>query len=276
MKSVLITGASRGIGESAAKRLAASGWQVFAGVRDHSDGRSDGSGHVVQLDVSSEQSIAAARDQVAYHTEGRLDALVNNAGIPVAGAVETIAVEDFRRLIETNLIGQFAVTKAFLPLVRAAKGRIVFIGSLGGRVAFPYASPYHASKFGLEGLAESLRAEMRPLGVDVALIEPASMDTDIWGKGRTELTKVRSSLTAEQAEVYGDALAGFDERLASAGEGAEHPDEVAEAIERALTAASPDDRYLVGHGARALTLLEPLVPSAVFDRLKQRLTASGG
>jgi NAD(P)-dependent dehydrogenase (short-subunit alcohol dehydrogenase family) len=276
MKSVLITGASSGIGKSAAQRLAGAGWQVFAGVRDPSESGSNGSGHVVQLDVTSAGSIAAALEVVAERGGGRLDALVNNAGIPVAGAVETIAVEDFRRLIETNLIGQFAVTRAFLPLIRAAKGRIVFIGSLGGRVAFPYASPYLASKFGVEGFAESLRAEMHPLGVDVSVIEPASMDTDIWGKGRAELAKVRSSLTAEQAEVYGDALAGFDERLASAGEGAEDPDTVAEAVEEALTAASPDDRYLVGRGARALTLLEPVVPGALFDKLKQRLSASGG
>src|SRR5688572_30202274 len=275
MKTVLVTGASSGIGESAARRLAGAGWQVFAGMRDRSDGCSDGAGHVLQLDVTSEQSIAAAREEVAERAHGRLDALVNNAGIPVAGPVETIAVEDFRRLIETNLIGQFAVTQAFLPLLRAAKGRIVFIGSLGGRVAFPYASPYHASKFGLEGFAESLRAEMRPFGVDVSVIEPASMDTDIWSKGRAELTKARRALTGEQAEVYGDALTGFDERLASAGEDAEDPDKVAEAIEQALTAGGPDDRYLVGRGARALTLLEPIVPTALFDRIKQRLSASG-
>ena len=127
---------------------------------------------------------------------------VNNAGIPVTGAVETIPVEDFRALIETNLIGQFAVTKAFLPLI-TAPGRVVFVGSLGGRVAFPYASAYHASKFGIEGLAESLRSEMRPFGVEVSVIEPSSMATEIWGKGPEHLSKVRAGLTAEQADAYG-------------------------------------------------------------------------
>jgi len=182
-------------------------------------------------------------------------------------------VDDFRALIETNLIGQFAVTKAFLPLIRQARGRIVFVGSLGGRVAFPYASAYHASKFGIEGLAESLRAEMRPLGVEVSVIEPAAMTTEIWGKGREQLAAVRASLTPEQREVYGEALEGFDRSLASADEDSDDPAEVAEAIEKALTASSPDDRYVVGRGARSLTVLEPLLPSALFDRVKRRVAA---
>ena len=270
--SVLITGASTGIGQSTAMRLAEQGWRVFAGVRDPA-GVQVGGAEVVELDVTSSDSISRALAHVRERTGGRLDALVNNAGIPVAGAVETIPVEDFRALIETNLIGAFAVTKAFLPLVRGARGRIVFVGSLGGRVAFPYASAYHASKFGIEGLAESLRSEMRPLGVGVSVIEPATMATEIWGKGREQLSAVRASLTPEQREVYGEALEGFDQTLASADEDGEDPGEVAETIEKALTAKSPDDRYLVGRGARAVTLLEPLLPSAVFDRVKRRVAS---
>jgi NAD(P)-dependent dehydrogenase (short-subunit alcohol dehydrogenase family) len=272
--SVLITGASTGIGHSTATRLAEAGWRVFAGVRDTAGARLEGV-EVVELDVTSADSIASALAHVGERTGGRLDALVNNAGIPVAGAVETVPVEDFRELIETNLIGSFAVTKAFLPLVRHARGRIVFVGSLGGRVAFPYASAYHASKFGIEGLAESLRSEMRPLGVSVSVIEPATMATEIWGKGREQLSAVRASLTAEQREVYGEALEGFDRTLASADDDGEDPSEVAETIEKALTASSPHDRYLVGRGARAVTLLEPLLPSAVFDRVKKRVAAAG-
>jgi NAD(P)-dependent dehydrogenase (short-subunit alcohol dehydrogenase family) len=198
---------------------------------------------------------------------------VNNAGIPVAGAVETIPTDDFRELIETNLIGSFAVTKAFLPLVRAAHGRIVFVGSLGGRVAFPYASAYHASKFGIEGFAESLRAEMRPLDVHVSVIEPATMQTEIWGKGREHLTRVRESLTPDQEQVYGEALAAFDDKLASADSSGDDPELVAERIEQALTAAHPDERYLVGRGAGTLTLLETVLPPALFDRVKQRVTS---
>ena len=272
--SVLITGASTGIGQSTATRLAGEGWRVFAGVRDPASAQLEGV-EVIELDVTSADSIASALEHVRERTGGRLDALVNNAGIPVAGAVETVPVEDFRALIETNLIGSFAVTRAFLPLVRHARGRIVFVGSLGGRVAFPYASAYHASKFGIEGLAESLRSEMRPLHVSVSVIEPATMATEIWGKGREQLAAVRASLTPEQREVYGEALESFDQTLASADEDGEDPGEVAETIEKALTAKSPDDRYLVGRGARAVTLLEPLVPSTVFDRVKKRVAGAG-
>lgn len=270
--SVLITGASTGIGHSTATRLAGEGWRVFAGVRDPASAQLGGA-EVVELDVTSADSIASALEHVRERTGGWLDALVNNAGIPVAGAVETVPVDDFRALIETNLIGAFAVTKAFLPLIRQARGRIVFVGSLGGRVAFPYASAYHASKFGIEGLAESLRSEMRPLGVSVSVVEPGTMATEIWGKGREQLSAVRASLTPEQREVYGEALDGFDETLASAGEDGEDPGEVAETIAKALTAAEPDDRYVVGRGARTLTLLEPLLPSAMLDRVKRRVAS---
>jgi NAD(P)-dependent dehydrogenase (short-subunit alcohol dehydrogenase family) len=267
--SALITGASSGIGQSTATRLAGNGWRVFAGVRDPA-GAQLGGAEVVELDVTSADSIARALEHVRAQTGGRLDALVNNAGIPVAGAMETVPVADFRALIETNLIGSFAVTKAFLPLVRQARGRVVFVGSLGGRVAFPYASAYHASKFGIEGLAESLRAEMLPLGVSVSVVEPGAMATEIWGKGREQLSAVRAGLTPEQREVYGEALDGFDQTLASADEDGEDPSEVAGTIENALTDTNPNDRYLVGRGARALTLLEPLLPSGLFDRVKRR------
>jgi NAD(P)-dependent dehydrogenase (short-subunit alcohol dehydrogenase family) len=269
--SVLITGASSGIGHSTATHLAREGWRVFAGVRSPEDTPFGAPVEPVELDVTSADSIAAACERVATSTGGRLDALVNNAGIPVTGAVETIPVEDFRALIETNLIGQFAVTKAFLPLIRTAQGRVVFVGSLGGRVAFPYASAYHASKFGIEGLAESLRSEMRPFAVEVSVIEPGSMTTEIWGKGREHLSKLRAGLTPEQADAYGEALAGFDETLASADEQGEDPEKVAETIATALTASSPDERYVVGKGARALTLLEPILPAGVLDRVKRRV-----
>ena len=264
--SVLVTGASSGIGHSAATHLAREGWIVFAGVRNAGEATFETTVEEVQLDVTSADSIAAARDAVG----GRLDALVNNAGIPVTGPVEAIPVEDFRTLIETNLIGQFAVTQAFLPLIREAQGRIVFVGSLGGRVAFPYSSAYHASKFGIEGLAESLRAEMRPFGVGVSVVEPGSMSTEIWGKGREHLATVRARLTPEQEAAYGEALAGFDATLASANEQGEEPQKVAEVIAKALTARKPNDRYLVGRGAGTLTLLESILPAPLFDRVKQR------
>jgi NAD(P)-dependent dehydrogenase (short-subunit alcohol dehydrogenase family) len=273
-RTVLITGTSSGIGEASVSALAEAGWKVFAGKHDAADVKAGVGTSVIPiaLDVTSEASIAAAVDEV--QREGGLDALVNNAGIPGAGPVETIPMDIFREVIETNLIAQFAVTQAFLPMLRASRGRIVFVSSLGGRVAFPYASPYHASKFGLEGLAESLRAEMAPLGVDVSLIEPGSMATEIWAKGRSALSEARERMTDEQRSVYGDALAGFDEQL-EAQEDSEDPAEVASKVVEALTAGSPDERYLVGRGAGSLALLRPLIPDALFDRISKRV-ASGG
>lgn len=273
--AVLITGASSGIGAASVGALVEAGWRVFAGMHHPGDAAETAPSGVtnLHLDVTSAESIAAAVELIERDAGG-LAGLVNNAGIPGAGPVETVPVESFREVIETNLVGPFAVTQAFLPALRAAGGRVVFISSLGGRVAFPYASPYHASKWGLEGLAESLRAEVTGLGVDVVLIEPASMATEIWAKGRASLSDARERMSAEQREVYGDALAGFDEQLAGQ-EDSEDPAEVAAKVVEALSTGSPSERYPVGTGARALTLLQPLVPDAVFDRIKERVASKG-
>lgn len=278
-KTVLVTGTSSGIGAACAEALSAEGWRVYAGVRTAAEvkaSKSTGSSSVMKiaLDVTKARSIAAAAKRVREETGSGLHGLVNNAGIPGAGPVETVPLDVFRSVIETNLIGQFAVTQAFLPQIRQAKGRIVFISSLGGRVAFPYASPYHASKFGLEGLAESLRAEMAPFEVAVSLVEPGSMATDIWAKGRSSLTESRERMTDEQRSAYGKALAGFDQQL-SAQEESEDPSEVAAKVVSALTDGSPSLRYLVGRGAGTLTKMKGLLPGPVFDRITQQLASRG-
>jgi NAD(P)-dependent dehydrogenase (short-subunit alcohol dehydrogenase family) len=271
-RSALVTGASTGIGRATAERLSSEGWQVFAGVRgsDEVPGA-----ETVELDVTSDGSITAAAELISARTGGRLDAVVNNAGIPVTGAVETIPADDWRLLIDTNLTGSFLVTQAVLPMIRAAEGKVLFVTSLGGRVAFPYASAYHASKFALEGLADSLRAEVESLGVDVICVEPGSMSTEIWGKGREHLRKTIAGLSAEQRDVYGDALEAFDERLASADEQGEDPAEVAGVIHEALSSDSPEERYLVGKGAGTAVFLESVLPSSIFDRVKEKLVTAG-
>jgi len=273
-KTVLITGTSSGIGAATAECMAKAGWRVYAGVRDEADAPRASNVMPIVLDVTSTRSIGAAARRVRDETGGGLDALVNNAGIPGAGPVETVPVKTFREVIETNLIGHFAVTQAFLPQIRDAKGRIVFISSLGGRVAFPYASPYHASKWGVEGFAESLRAEMAKLDVDVVIVEPGSMVSEIWAKGRSSLDESRAKLNAEQRGVYGEALASFDEQLESQ-EDSEDPSKVAEQVLTALTTGSPSQRYVVGRGAGTLTRLKGLLPPAVFDRLTQGLASKG-
>jgi NAD(P)-dependent dehydrogenase (short-subunit alcohol dehydrogenase family) len=272
-KAVLVTGASSGIGDATARMLAADGWRVFAGMHHRGDAGEPPAPEITSLplDVTSAEAIAAAIEAIGEATGGRLDALVNNAGIPGAGPVEAVPVETFRDVVETNLIGTFAVTQACLPMLRAAAGRVVIVSSLGGRVAFPYASAYHASKFGVEGLADSLRAEVRPLDVDVVVVEPASMATAIWEKGRSSLVETRERMTDEQTEIYGSDLDTFDERL-SAAEDSEDPREVASAILEAVTTRSPSERYPVGRGARTLASLRPLIPDALFDRLARTVT----
>ena len=166
MKTVLVTGTSSGIGRATALRLAADGYRVLAGVRDPADGtplraESNGSrGEIepVVLDVTKPDTIEAAVGRAKELTDrDGLTGVINNAGQPVTGPMEVLPIDELRHELEVNLIGQIAVTQAFLPMLRATEGRIVFISSIGGQVVFPFAGAYHASKFGLEAAAEALR-----------------------------------------------------------------------------------------------------------------------
>src|SRR6478672_11609595 len=214
MPTALVTGASTGIGQATALRLARAGWTVLAGVRDDAVGgrlaaeaAERGGGASVQpiaLDVTDARQIAdaaalvAARDGSAH---GRLDALVNNAGIGVGGPLELIEIEDIRRQFDVNVVGQVAVTKALLPALRAARGRIVFVSSVGGRVAMAFTAPYAASKHAIEAIGDALRVELRTSHVQVALVEPGSVATPIWDKGRAEAEDVE--VPDELREQYG-------------------------------------------------------------------------
>jgi NAD(P)-dependent dehydrogenase (short-subunit alcohol dehydrogenase family) len=195
MPTALITGTSSGIGRACVTRLAEDGWRVYAGVRSETDleavGAEPGDVEPLRLDVTDADSIAAAATRIEAETGGHLDALVNNAGIGFAGALEVVPPEDLRRIFEVNVIGQIAVAQALLPLLRSAGGKIVIVGSVGGRVAFPYAGPYHGTKYALEGLADSLRAELAPQGVAVSLIEPGPISTDLGEGARAGLAAAR-------------------------------------------------------------------------------------
>ena len=278
MKSFLVTGASTGIGRATALRLDRAGHRVFASVRRPEDGASLAEAASdklvpVELDVTDAKSIDAAANQVDSAVgEAGLDGLVNNAGTAIAGPIELLPVDDWRAQIEVNLIGQVAVTQAFIPALRRARGRLVFISSIGGLLATPYMAPYHASKFGIEAVGDVLRQELRQFGVQVSIVEPGSVATPMWDKGRATAEAIRGNLSAEGQELYGESLARAEEMLGqTAGRGAP-PEKVAKVVAHALTARRPRTRYLVGADARAMATLKKLLPDRLRDRLVARAT----
>jgi NAD(P)-dependent dehydrogenase (short-subunit alcohol dehydrogenase family) len=277
----LITGASTGIGRATALRLARSGWTVLAGVRDAAVGQllaeEPGiAGRLIPLplDVTDAEQVAqaAARVQELSARDGApsagLDALVNNAGIAVGGPLELITPEDMSRQFEVNVLAQVAVTQAMLPALRRARGRIVLVSSIGGRIALAFTAPYAASKHALEALGDALRVELASSQVQVALIEPGSVATPIWDKGRAEAERV--TIPPELHDHYGHVPAAMDKVLEQTGERGIPPEKVAETIERALTAPRMRARYVVGRDARMMLLLRRLLPDRTWDRVARR------
>jgi NAD(P)-dependent dehydrogenase (short-subunit alcohol dehydrogenase family) len=268
---VLVTGSSTGIGRAVALRLDRDGWQVFAGVRRRHDAeslRAAGSERLVpvMLDVTDAVQVADAAELIDKRVgEAGLDGLVNNAGIAVLGPLETIPIDDFRRQIEVNLTGQVAVTQAILSLVRRAGGRVVFVSSIGGRMALPFGAPYHAAKFGIEAVADCLRQELRPWGIDVALIEPGSIDTPIWERGEQIADEVAARAPAAQEELYGQMIERFRTAVRRTAERGIAPDKVAAVVANALTGRRPRTRYVVGADARGQALAHRLLPDRAFD-----------
>ena len=274
--TVLVTGTSTGIGRACAVHLASCGFDVLAGVRRAADGeavRALAPDRIrpVELDVTSAEQIAAV---VSAAQASGLFGLVNNAGVSVQGPVEYLEVEEFRRQVEINLIGPVAVTRACLPLLRASRGRVVNVSSIGGRAALPFLSPYNASKFGLEGFSDSLRMEMAPLGVRVSVVEPGSVKTEIWRKGTSEGRAALAAMPAEVRAVYGPRLEAMLETASKAATRGIEPVEVAEAVAHALSARRPKARYVVGSDARARVVMHAVLPTRLTDALVRRVTGT--
>jgi NAD(P)-dependent dehydrogenase (short-subunit alcohol dehydrogenase family) len=264
--SALVTGASRGIGQAAARRLATAGWDVIAGVRRLADAdslvaQSAGRVRSVALDITSAEDIAAL-DAVLPE---RLDAVVNNAGIAVGGPLEGLPLEDLRRQLEVNVVGQVAVTQAVLPRIRAATGRVVFVSSVGGRVATPMLGAYVASKFALEGLADTLRLELHSWRIPVIVVEPAQTDTDMWRTANDEVDRTVESLRPEHGALYAEHIAGMRRLIPMAQKMAVPVDNVADVILRALTTRRPRARYVVGAAPRAQVALSRMLPTPMVD-----------
>ena len=258
-----VTGASTGIGFEAARRLAAHGFTVYAGARrveKMEPLRADGV-RILPLDVTDDASMGAAVGEIlAAH--GRIDVLVNNAGYGSYGSLEEVALAEGRRQFEVNLFGLARMTQLVLPAMRAAgRGRIINISSIGGKMYEPLGAWYHATKFAVEGLSDSLRMEVKPHGIDVSIIEPGGTQSE-WGAISAEglLANSGSGPYAAQAKVVAAALASTDGSAMSS-----HPEVIAEAIVHAASSKRPRTRYPVGRGARAILLLRRLLPDRAFD-----------
>lgn len=274
MRSVLVTGASTGIGRATALRLDASGWKVFAGVRKSEDAeslREAASSRLapVFLDVTDADQIAAAAELIEKESDGGLDGLVNNAGVAIPGPLETVPLEDFRRQLEVNLVAYVAVTQALLEQIRRADGRVVFISSIGGRIAFPFGGPYHASKFATEAIGDVFRQELRPWGLKVSIVEPGSIDTPIWERGQRMGEEIEAKSPRTNL-LYGAAIEKFRKVIEDTAERGIPPEKVAKAISHALESNRPRARYLVGLDAKLQARLKPLIPTSVFDRIVAR------
>jgi NAD(P)-dependent dehydrogenase (short-subunit alcohol dehydrogenase family) len=191
---------------------------------------------------------------------------VNNAGIAIAAPLEFLPPDELARQLDVNVVGQVCVTQAFLPALRAARGRIVFVGSVGGRSALPFLGAYAASKFALEAITDSLRVELAPWRMHVSIVEPGTIATPMWTKPQRAVQE----MPPEVAELYGERIEKFRSlaQRRSAGKGVP-PEEVAKAIEHALTATTPKTRYLVGRDAKRRARLQRL-PDRARDRLLQR------
>ena len=227
----------------------------------------------VTLDVTSAESVSSAFEFIAREAgDTGLTGVVNNAGVGFPAPLEALPLDDLRRLLEINVVGQVAVTQAALPLLRRGiTGRVVFVGSIGGVLASQFAGSYHASKFALEAIADVWRQELDPEGIPVILIEPSTISTPIWDKAIAYLDALMASDSTRIAR-YGKRLRSFRETLESADEHGKDPADVAEVIIEALNADKPDTRYVVGAGGRIATALRPLIPDRLADKLGERVT----
>ncbi len=278
-RNVVVTGASTGIGAACAQYLEERGFRVFAGVRKQADADRIAALERTRLeplflDVAEAESIAEAARSVEAALEGAgLAGLVNNAGVSVDVPLECVDIGALRRQLEVNSIAPVVVTQAFLPLLRRERGRVVNVSSVNGRVASPFSGPYCMSKFALEAFTDCLRQELADWGMHVASVQPGSIDTAIWDKGRQyDWTDEASE---QDLDLYGKAyraFRAFEERTASS---AVSCDVVSRAILHALTAGRPRTRYLVGRDAQIYGRLPQIFPDRLVDWITRKVMGLG-
>ena len=277
--SVVVTGASTGIGAACARYLEERGFRVFAGVRKQADAEriaalASSRLEPLILDVTEAESIAgAARTVEAALQDAGLAGLVNNAGITLDVPLECVEIGALRRQLEVNSIAPVAVTQAFLPLLRRARGRVVNVSSVNGRVASPFSGPYCMSKFALEAFTDCLRQELAEWGMHVASVEPGAIDTAMWEKARRYDWSAEAS--KRDLDLYAEGYRAFREFEKRNAKGAVPCDAVSRAIFHALTARRPRTRYLVGRDARLYARLAQICPDRALDWVTRRVMGLG-
>ncbi|MDP5338766.1 MAG: SDR family oxidoreductase [Nodularia sp. (in: cyanobacteria)] len=271
--TVVITGASTGIGAACALLLDKLGYFVFAGVRKDEDAeklQEQASPNLkpIFLDVTDSKSIQSAVATVTNVVGDRgILGLVNNAGIAVPGPLELLPIAEFQQQMDINVTGQLAVTQEFLGLLRLGKGRIVNMGSISGRSAAPFLGAYNASKFALEALTDVMRMELRPWGISVSIIEPGAIATPIWEKSFLQVDTARKNLPESAETLYGEAMSAVRQKVGTIASGGISAEIVAQAVVQALTAKRPKTRYVVGQDAKIALLLKYLLPDQLYDRV---------
>ncbi len=273
-KAVLITGCSSGIGEATAKRLAGHGWTVYASARRlESIEHLAGAGcKLLRLDVCDEASMRAAVDTVERE-HGAVGVLVNNAGYSQGGPIEQVPLESVRRQFETNVFGLIALTQMVLGAMRAQRwGRIVNIGSMGGRLTLPGGGLYHATKHSLEAISDALRFEVRGFGVDVVLVEPGLITTEFGATAVATVSEAGAGAESEGADPY----ERFNSKLAAMTAGVYEgpmrhlgggPDVVAKAIEKAISRRKPPSRMLLTPSAHLTVFQRKILPDRLWDAM---------
>ncbi len=269
MNSVLVTGASSGIGRATALLLSEAGMVVYAGVRKTSDAESlessaSGDLRPLILDVTSPAEVEAAVARI--HEDGGLSGLVNNAGLYMGGPLELMTDEEIESTYAVNVTGLLRITRACLPLLRDSGGRIVNISSISGLVALPGVSVYAGSKHAVEAITDSLRVELGVLGLRVIAVEPGSIETEIWRKG-AERDEERGHNDQQLRRIYEPVLTLL-EKLNRNPRGIP-AERVAEVVKLALTSDDPKNRYTVGADARSLSILRWL-PDPIRDGMIRR------